>query len=99
MTVSAVIDTGFNEYLSVPARLLKRLGWNRIGIETYELASGEKMESDTYLGIVIFGGKRRQVVAVAGSPSEVLIGTRLLDGMELRINFVSGRVAIENASR
>lgn len=94
MKAIAVIDTGFNEYVSVPARVIRRLGWERVGVETYELASGEKMESDTYLGTVIFGGRPKQVVAASGSASEILIGTRLMDGMELRIHFGSGHVMI-----
>ncbi len=96
MNALAVIDTGFNEYLSVPARMIRRLGWERVGVETYELASGEKMESDTYLGTVIFAGRPKQVVAASGSPSEVLIGTRLMDGMELSVNFASNRVVVRN---
>ena len=92
--VNAIIDTGFNGYVSVPTGLIRRLGWERVASETYELASGEEMVSDTYLGAAKISGRVKQILAVAGSPREVLIGTRLMDGMELRVNFVSDRVEL-----
>jgi predicted aspartyl protease len=42
--VSAVIDTGFNGYLSVPGHMLALSEWRLIGTEKYEIATGALVE-------------------------------------------------------
>ncbi len=42
----AVIDTGFNGYLSVPRRLLTRSRWQAIGTEKFEIATGAIVEQE-----------------------------------------------------
>lgn len=46
----AVIDTGFNGYLSAPQFIVKSANWEELGIEEYELASGERMEARVFCG-------------------------------------------------
>jgi len=55
---SAVLDTGFNGYLSVPAHVLTRSSWQLIGTETYEIATGALVAQEVYLGEIIFDGDR-----------------------------------------
>lgn len=40
ISVNAVIDTGFNGYISVPKKLIDKSDWDFLGVEEYELASG-----------------------------------------------------------
>jgi predicted aspartyl protease len=58
---SAVLDTGFNGYLSVPRQLLPDSKWRLIGAETYEIATGALVEQEVYLGELIFDGDRSLV--------------------------------------
>jgi predicted aspartyl protease len=74
---AAVLNTGFNGYLSVPVQVLKESSWQPIGTETYEIATGALVEQEVYLGEVVFAGSRSPVYAVATNAQEVLVGTKL----------------------
>ena len=91
---SAVLDTGFNGYLSVPTPVLTRSRWLLIGTETYEIATGALVEQEVYLGEVVFDGERSMVYAVATNAQDVLIGTKLLRTKVLTIDFRTQRVII-----
>jgi clan AA aspartic protease len=91
---TAVIDTGFNGYLSVPKSLIEQADWELLGFEDYELASGAIVREQVYRGWVIFDRRRVEVYAVATDSSDILIGTRLLRGKRLLIDFGSGEVYI-----
>ena len=91
---SAVLDTGFNGYLSVPAHVLTRSSWQLIGTETYEIATGALVAQEVYLGEIIFDGDRSMVYAVATNAQDVLIGTKLLRTKVLTIDLRTQRVVI-----
>lgn len=91
---SAVLDTGFNGYLSVPGHVLTRSRWQLIGTETYEIATGALVAQEVYLGEIIFDGDRSMVYAVATNAQDVLIGTKLLRTKILTIDFRTQRVVI-----
>ena len=86
---SAVIDTGFNGYLSVPRRLL--VGSHR---EKFELATGALVEQEIYLGEVLFDGHRGPVYSVATEAQDILIGTKMLRGKTLVVNFRTKHVTV-----
>ena len=46
----AIIDTGFNGFISVPHKIIEKTSWQFIGYENYELASGEIIK-DEVLGV------------------------------------------------
>lgn len=91
---SAVIDTGFNGYLSVPRRLLVGSRWRAIGAEKFEIATGALVEQEIYLGEAIFAGDRGLVYTVATAARDILIGTKLLRDHILEIDFPTRRVVI-----
>jgi clan AA aspartic protease len=91
---TAVIDTGFNGYLSVPRRLLVRSKWLGIGTEKFEIATGALVEREIYLGEVIFDGLQGPVYSVATEAQDILIGTKLLRGKTLMVNFRTKRVTV-----
>lgn len=91
---SAVLDTGFNGYLSVPRQLLPQSTWRLVGAETYEIATGALVEQEVYLGEVVFAGDRRMVYAVATDAQDILIGTKLLREKVLTIDFRIRQVVI-----
>ncbi|MDP3723498.1 MAG: hypothetical protein Q8R91_08390 [Candidatus Omnitrophota bacterium] len=88
------MDTGFNGYLSVPTPLLVRGGWQAIGTEKFEIATGEIVEQEIYLGEAVFNGKRGPVYTVATHADDILVGTKLLRGKVLTVNFQTRRVMI-----
>ena len=93
-TFPAVIDTGFNGYLSVPRRLLTKSRWKAIGTEKFEIATGDIVQQEIYLGDVIFNGRRGPMYAVATDAEDLLIGTKLLRNKMLIVDFRTKRVTI-----
>ena len=91
---AAVIDTGFNGYLSVPRRLLTGSNWLAIGTEKFEIATGSVVEQEIFLGEISFDGKRGPVYSVATESQDILIGTKLLRGKTLVVNFQTKQVTV-----
>ena len=83
----AVLDTGFNGYLSVPEAVIHPSGWHFVGYEEYEIATGDQVRERVYLGDVIFDRRRFTTHVVTSRAKDVLIGTRFLSGKTLRIDF------------
>ena len=92
----AVIDTGFNGYLSVSADYVKNSDWLFIGYEEYELASGELVKAKTYLGDIIFDKKQKTIFILLSQSKDILVGTRLLRDKTLFIDFKDKRVIIDD---
>jgi clan AA aspartic protease len=92
--VDAVIDTGFDGWLSLPPTQIGRLGlaWRRRGRAL--LADGTDTIFDIYDGTVIWDGQPRRI-AVDEADMIPLVGMALLDGFELLIQVrPSGQVMI-----
>ncbi len=86
--VEALLDTGFNGALALPAQRIAALGLKRRGQVTAVLASGEERNVPTYRATVRVGRTRHSaVVAEAG---ESLVGMRLLWGFDLGIQCIDG---------
>lgn len=94
---SAVIDTGFNGYLSIYKNLLERLDWYFVGYEEYELANGKRSKEEVYLGKIMFDGEGHDVFAIATDSEDMLIGTKLLKEKILMINFRLNKIEIVDA--
>lgn len=90
----AVIDTGFNGYLSVPQHIANKSKWYFAGFEEYEIATGELVTQRVYLGDVIFDKFRQTTYIVTSNSKDILIGTKLLRNKLLRINFKSKYLTI-----
>jgi clan AA aspartic protease len=88
----AIIDTGFNGYLSVPLSLVK--DWYFFGYEKYEIATGDIVEQKVYLGKIIWNQKIQDVYVVASHAKDILIGTKLLRSNKLIVDFPKRKVVI-----
>ncbi len=95
VSLRAVIDTGFNGYLCAPRRLLSRGRWEAIGTEKFEIATGDLVRQEIYLGEVIFNGWRGLVYTVGTNTKDILIGTKLLREKILSVNFQTKRLTIK----
>lgn len=83
----AVLDTGFNGYLSMPESVVQRSGWYFSGYEEYEIATGDRVRERVYLGEVIFDRQRFTTHVVTSRAEDILIGTRLLSHKTLHVDF------------
>ena len=93
--IPAVIDTGFDGWLSLPARQIRRLGLPRVGDVDVELADGRVQRAALHEASVLWDGSFR-TINVEEAPTDPLLGTEMLWGYELRIRYVAGgRVEIE----
>ena len=87
--IEAEVDTGFNSALSLPIERIRSLGWIYVGNERTVFGDGRAFEMELFRGIVLWEGQPR-LISVMASPSVPLLGTALLEGSELRIQFKRG---------
>jgi len=93
--VEAVVDTGFNGFLTLLPSLIASLGCPHIGRGRAFLANGQSELFDVYAVTLIWDGQPRFVDADAADTG-ALIGMSLIYGYELRIQAMDGgRVTIE----
>lgn len=93
----AIIDTGFNGFISIPHKIIRITSWQFIGYEAYELASGELIKDKVYLGDIIFCNQRKYTYILSNKTDEILIGTKLFSDKTLTINFKSKKLEIIDA--
>ena len=92
--VEAVIDTGFTGFLSLPLSIIESLGLLWIFRDSATLGDGSEVIFEMYRATVIWDG-RYQVVDVAASEADPLVGMSLLYGFKLEVEAVEGgRVTI-----
>jgi clan AA aspartic protease len=93
--VETLIDTGFTGFLSLPTSTIAALGlpWQFRDLGT--LGDGSDAIFDMYKATVIWDGKY-QIIDVAASEADPLIGMGLLYGFRVQIEAVEGgNVTIE----
>jgi clan AA aspartic protease len=94
LDIEAVIDTGFDGWLSLPPALIAQLGlgWQRRGRAL--LADGTDSIFDIYQGEVIWDGHSRRI-AVDEADTMPLVGMALMKDYELTIQVRSlGQVSL-----
>ncbi|MBI2916505.1 MAG: clan AA aspartic protease [Chloroflexi bacterium] len=87
--IEAVIDTGFDGWLSLCPGLVVTLGlpWRRRGRAL--LADGSESIFDIYEAIVIWDGEPRRI-AVDEADTDPLVGMALMNGYAVGIQVVNG---------
>lgn len=88
-TLTAVIDTGFNGFLTLHPDLLGELNAERRGRGRAKLANGQFDVFDIFAVDVLWDGEQRTVEADAAE-AEPLIGMELLRGFDLSSRVVPG---------
>jgi len=95
ITVDAVIDTGFTSFLSLPLSIITELGLPCHYRDIGTLGDGSEVVFEIYKATVIWDGQN-QIVDVAASDADPLVGMGLLYGFKLQIEAVEGgRVTLE----
>ena len=93
--IEAVIDTGFNGFLTVSPALVGRLGLLRIGRSRVRLANGQEELLDLYEIEVLWDGQWR-TVEIEAAETDALVGMSLVYGYSVYVEAVEGgRVVIE----
>lgn len=87
--IEAIIDTGFDGWLSLPSSVIVPLGlvWRQRGRAL--LADGRESVFDIYEATVVWDGEARRV-PVDEAETAPLVGMSLLEGCELTVQVRSG---------
>jgi clan AA aspartic protease len=87
--IEAVIDTGYNGFLTLPGTLVSLLQLSFRGHRQGTLADGSVVLLDVYQGTVVWHGQRKDVLIseAAGAP---LVGMSLLRGNRLTAEIIDG---------
>jgi len=79
VSIEAVVDTGFNGFLTLPTDVLNTLRVSSVGTRRAELGDGHIVEMDVYLVMVKWRDETREVLALQAN-STPLVGMTLLWG-------------------
>jgi len=87
--ITAVIDTGYSGYLTLPDNLVSQFNLPFAGYRTATLADGTVIRLQVFLGTVQWHGGTKDVLIsqAAGTP---LIGMALLEGSRLTMEATNG---------
>jgi len=100
IVIEGVLDTGFDGYLCLPITTAAvSLGLELIKLENSELADGTILEDES-----VFSGRMEwneniiDVDIVLTKSADTLLGTALLRGMEVKLDYSTNEVVVEKKS-
>lgn len=92
--VEFLIDTGFNGALCVPFSLMQELGLKKVSeVEIFGIGSHQESIEMAITNIIWFGNKT-EIEVLINDGDDRLLGSELLDGKILRINYRNKKVSI-----
>jgi clan AA aspartic protease len=89
VSIQAVVDTGFNGFLTLPIDVLNTLGASAAGTRRAELGDGNLVEMDVYVVSVKWDDEDRDVLALQAE-STPLVGMSLLWGSRVGFDAQDG---------
>lgn len=96
--IEALVDTGFNGGLTLSYELITALDLPEKSVMEGTLADGRVRDVQTYVGTVTLNGTSKRVL-IAESPTTPLLGTDLLWGFSLYVEFeIGGAVEVTRLS-
>lgn len=94
-TVEAVIDTGFDGYLTLPYRVVALLEFPWVRSQSVILGDGNPQLCDVYDGEIAWNNQLRSIEIEAAN-TQPLIGMALMRGYDLNIEvFEGGAVSLQ----
>jgi len=93
--LEAILDTGFDGYLSLPINIAVTLGIELTAIIPVEYADGRRSQELVFSVKVDFDGKQESVPVTLTAGAEALAGTALLAKYELRVNFPKRKIILK----
>ncbi len=94
----AIIDTGFNGDLELPADLREVVNAHHVGRVTSVVAGGHVIEEDIFLVEMAFDGRSIEATATFSPIEHILVGTAFLSDYLLEISFPRKTVRLERQS-
>jgi clan AA aspartic protease len=94
--IDCVIDTGFNGAIALPRYLAEKYQLSVIGRASFETVGGVMMTADLVEISIMWLSNRLAVEAILVNSDDALIGTALLDGTNLTIDYVADVVTISS---
>lgn len=91
----ALLDTGFSGDLCLPMEIGVMLGLELRNMVETELADGTVRLEPVYTAQIDWDGELRKVYVILTRSDEALLGTRLLVGKSVNLDFQIGEVIIE----
>lgn len=88
-SISAVIDTGFTGFLSLPSAIIVELNLSWSYRDRATLGDGSETLFDIYEASVIWDGQYRGI-EINAAETEPLLGMRMLRGYRLQVDTVEG---------
>lgn len=92
--VECVVDTGFDGQLMLPSDLTEVLQLIPVGREVFEIAGGNLITADIALAEVRWLAEQRWIEVILSEGHDALIGTGMLVGTKLLIDYAAGSVVI-----
>jgi len=93
--LKTLIDSGFDYDLAVHYDDADRLGLELVRYGKVEYASGETIEEIYCRGKILWFGEIKTVQVILSNDDEPSIGTRLLQGCLMNMNFIQNLVTID----
>jgi clan AA aspartic protease len=93
--VTAWIDTAFDGHLVFPHNLIRELALTELAETEAVLADGSRVSLNTYLCYVEWFGTHTPLQVVANEGRFPLLGTGLLDGHVLHVDFVKKTLTLD----
>lgn len=95
VTMAAVINTGFSDYLTLPMAVIESLELPWAETTRVQLADGTSHVADVYRCRVQWDGTLRSIL-VQAAETDALAGLKLLRGCHLEFDFIAdGRLTID----
>ena len=96
--VDAVLDTGFNDFLSLPIQVINHLGLHFAGVVDVVLAGNVSGRANLYVARVLWHGTE-QIIQIQEAEGNPLLGMALLLGSKVTLQVrYGGAVEIEQGA-
>jgi clan AA aspartic protease len=93
-TVECLVDTGFTGALVLPQALVTRLNLPVVGREIFEMVGGRQFIASIVFANIEWLDETRTVRVIVSE--DTLLGTELLDGTQLLIDYIAHTVMISD---
>jgi clan AA aspartic protease len=97
--ISVIIDTGFSGALCLSPEIIDRMGFEHIGREAYILADGRIVHADIHRAEILWFNRKRSVEVIALENRQGLLGTQMLEGCRLIVQFRKRKLSIHQERR
>lgn len=98
VAVECLVDTGFTGALMLPRELIGDLGIPLVGREVFEMVGQRFFTASIALTEIEWLDRRRVFRVVISEGMDSLIGTEMLDGNRLFVDYINDKVIVTNQS-